>query len=357
MYSMIITFVILTGTLFSQATFQSNTTCKECHPTIYKEHEGAMHNRASIFKDPIHKAVWDKHPLKKKKKYKCAKCHTPAAKTIQSMPDMNDPTHLQAISCAYCHRIESIELGSKSNKNIINKKEKNYFATIQNPVENTFHTAATNTNFKTAQVCMGCHSHKKNKEKLDVCSTTMGKLSDKNNCISCHMPKVSGSVSTFRDTLKHSYHGFPGANAGQEMLAKYIDIRFIQKSDGFSVSIYNQSPHAMLLHPLRVLQLRVSVERNERVEEFKPKVFMRVLGKNKKPTPPWLATQLLKNTMIKAKETRVLSYTKELEPDDKIKVTLGYYLVNPKLVVKFTLQTNEKAKKFNILKEVIFKVK
>ena len=53
-------------------------TCKACHPTIYGEFYNSSHRKASIFEDPIHKAVWDLHPNKQKESYTCAKCHTPS---------------------------------------------------------------------------------------------------------------------------------------------------------------------------------------------------------------------------------------------------------------------------------------
>ncbi|MDQ7062358.1 MAG: hypothetical protein Q9M43_15065 [Sulfurimonas sp.] len=244
-----------------------------------------------------------------------------------------------------------------ANKNIINKEEKDYFGTMQSPVRNRFHHNGTNDNFKTGQVCMGCHSHKKNKQKFDVCETGMGAEGDAKNCITCHMPKVAGSVSTKNDGETHSYHGFPGANAGQEMLAKYIDIHFRNKSEGFEISIYNQSPHLMLLHPLRLAQLRVSIVRDSQIIDLKAKVFVKVIGTKAKASPPWRATQVVKNTMIKAKETRFVTYKDELKAGDTLKVTLGYFLVKPKMLVKFALENNEKVKKFHILKEVLFEVK
>ena len=59
-----------------------NKTCKACHPKIYKEYSNSMHHKASIYKDVVHKAIWDKHPLKKKDNYKCGKCHTPSDKEL-----------------------------------------------------------------------------------------------------------------------------------------------------------------------------------------------------------------------------------------------------------------------------------
>lgn len=350
---------------YANKSFQANSECKECHPTIYKEHQSTMHNKANIYNDPIHKAVWDKHPLKKKGKYKCAKCHTPGADNLEEMmgkgtkgvPDINNPTHMQGVSCAYCHRIESIKPGDMANINVINKEEKDYFGTMKSPVRNKFHYTATNDNFRSGQVCMGCHSHKKNKAKLKVCETQMGETNDAKNCVTCHMPKVAGSVSTKEDGLTHSFHGFPGTSSNQEMLAKYVDIKITAEDSSFEVSIHNQSPHDLMLQPLRLAELRVSVTKGNVTKELKVEKFIRIIGKNGKPSPPWLANEIVKNSMIKGEETRLIIYSEALEVGDVVTATLGYFLVNPKILVKFALENDKRAKKFYILKKITYIVK
>jgi cytochrome c551/c552 len=58
-------------------TFVKNKVCLECHPVIYDEYTKSQHNNSTIYKDPIHAAVWKKHPKNlKKKQYGCGKCHT-----------------------------------------------------------------------------------------------------------------------------------------------------------------------------------------------------------------------------------------------------------------------------------------
>ena len=278
-------------------------------------------------------------------------------KGTKGIPNELNKTHMEAISCAYCHRIQSIKPGTMANVNMMSEEEKDYFGAMESPVRNKFHYQAKNENFANGNVCMGCHSHKKNKEKFDVCVTTNSEPTDKDNCITCHMPKVEGSVSTKEDGPSHSYHGFPGANSGQEMLAKYVDVTFKQGAEGFSISIYNQSPHDLMLHPLRLTQLHTSVIRENKVDELEVQSFERVIGKNNKPSPPWIANAVVKNTMIHAKETRVIPFQKELKSGDKVKAVLGYYLVKPKMLKAFALDKNERVKKFHILKEEMFTVK
>lgn len=352
--------LLLVQTLSANESFAPSSECKSCHPNIYKEFQSSMHENATIHKDPIHAAVWNKHPLNtKKQKYTCAKCHTPAADNLEAMlgkgtnglPDINNETHNQAVSCAYCHRIESIKPGKQSNTNIISKQEKHYFGNIKDAITSKYHsTSSENVNFNNGNACVGCHSHKQNKAELNVCSTNLDNEMDGANCVSCHMPKVAGSVSTERETKQHAFHGFPGTHTHQDMLAKYIDLELLKNIDNFEVSVNNKSSHALLLHPLRVGQLRVTLERDGKKEKLKTEVFVRVIGKDGKPTPPWIADTVIKDTMIKDNEKRVVRYDTALKKGDKVHMTLGYFLVKPKAAKKFALDKDPVANKFYTLK-------
>jgi len=149
--------IIFTCLLFSAAViandtahhFANNKECQACHSKIYEEFAGSMHANALPQKDPIHKAVWDKHPQnKKQERYGCGKCHTPAADNLDNMlkkgqkalPQSSNETHSDGISCAYCHRIKNIEKDAKSNTNIISKKEKKYFGTLKDHIASPFQT-------------------------------------------------------------------------------------------------------------------------------------------------------------------------------------------------------------------------
>jgi len=129
-----------------------------------------MHANSTPQKDPIHASVWAKHPMNKKQdRYSCGKCHTPAANNLNDMltpkkkalPLADNKTQQEGISCAYCHRIKSIELHKKSNTNIISKKEKSYYGTLQNHIKSPYHEIKTdsNPNMQNGNVCIGCHSH------------------------------------------------------------------------------------------------------------------------------------------------------------------------------------------------------
>ena len=367
MKKLIFPFLLFSTLLVANHTFESSETCKTCHPTIYNEFQSTQHAKASIFDDEIHAAVWKKHPKNTKMTaYVCAKCHTPASSNLEALmkknngivPDVNNTTQREGISCAYCHRIESIKHEKMSNTNIISKDEKSYFGTLKEHIKSPFHEVKTESkHFDNGNVCIGCHSHKKNKHQINVCSTNIENELDGDNCVSCHMPKVEGSVSNLHKTKKHAFHGFPGTHSHQDMLSKYVVLDLNQSTKSFEISIENKSSHALALHPMRVMQLRVNILRAGKKIVLEPKNFARVIGKNGKGTPPWLAEEIVKDTAVKGNETRVIGYEYILEKGDNVEATIGYYLVNPKMLKSLELEKSEVATKFHHFKTEKFEIK
>lgn len=345
--------------------FAPSSDCKQCHPLIYDEFSGSMHANSTPQKDPIHKAVWDKHPQnKKQERYGCGKCHTPAADNLDSMitkgqkamPMADNKTHQAGISCAYCHRIKSIEHHAVHNTNVITDSERIYFGTLKKHAESPYHGIVTegNEHMQNGNVCIGCHSHKMNKHKLNVCSTNIENELDKANCVSCHMPKVKGTVSNIKWRQKHTFHGFAGSHSNSQMLEKYVDISMLRQIDNFIVNIDNRTSHALLLHPLRTAVLKVSVTRDSKTTKFKDEVFVRIIGHKGKPAMPWAATTTLKDTMIKANEKRSVKYDFKLQQGDKVNVILGWFLVNPKALKTLGLEDDKASTEFKVFKKESF---
>lgn len=346
-------------------TFASSEDCKSCHPLIYDEFKGSMHANSIPQKDPIHNAVWAKHPKHlKAQRYECGKCHTPAAdnldamlsKDLQALPDAANPTHDVGISCAYCHRIKSIEHHKASNTNIMTTTEKNYFGTLKDHIESPYHGIVSegNEHMKNGNVCIGCHSHRMNKHNLNVCSTNIDNQMDGANCVSCHMPKVDGTVSNLNERKQHTFHGFAGAHFHSQMLTKHVDISILREINDFIINIDNRTSHALLLHPLRTAVLKVSVTRDGKTTELPNEIFVRVLGKEGKPAMPWVADVTLKDTMIQANEKRSVKYDFALQSGDRVDVVLGWFLVNPKAVEKLGLQEDKASTEFKLFKKESF---
>lgn len=350
-------------------------TCVKCHPAIVEEFGDSMHKKSSVNEDKIHKAVWDKHPARESGDYKCANCHTPNVKkeTVAKTDEVE-----QGFSCSSCHTIKDVELHAQENKNIHTTEDKTFFSAEagresekvkykyetsmlglnKTSVGSPYHTIDyTNEKFYTGAVCMGCHSHKQNAEKFTICETDeKGAKDKKQNCITCHMPKVEGSATTIRMSEKHAFHGFAGARHKPEMLSQYVALGFEKTANGFNVVVENKAPHNLMTHPLRVVQLRVNLIRDGKTTALQTQTFVKVLGRDNVPSMPWTANAVLEDTMIKSEEKRVLNYSDALLSKDIIEVQLGFYVVNPKALKGLNLDGDKELEKFTILKDKYFTV-
>ena len=353
--------------------FAKNKECAECHPSIYEEYMTSQHAKATIFKDEIHGAVYDIHPQHwKMEKYRCGACHVPTADNLSELlaanngvvPDPDNETQNEAVACAYCHRIEDTTHGKAFHKNIVSKDEKVYFSNKSNPGQSPFHGVKTNKEiFKDGKMCMGCHARKSNKKGFDVCETDINQKAPKKNCIECHMHKVDGAPSVMSSAKQHTFHGFPGLHGDLTHLSQYIGMDISTQDDNkmFTVTIDHDVPHASILHPLRQGLLKVTVQRGSETIKMETRSLIKVIGSKKgespSPTPPWLATEIIKDTRIPANTSKAYPYAWDLQSGDVITAKFGYLLVKKGAQKKFGLQDNKEATKFRIIKEKSFTVK
>ena len=356
-----------------------NTTCKKCHPIIFSEYQSSIHSKASIFQDTVHKAVWDKHPAKLKNNYKCAKCHTPSDHDLISGKNKladNKIQQSEPISCQACHTIESIEKHTKANKNkftdkkkyffsadqskkgtkVVFKEESSFFGMFKTKVGSPYHDIDYgNESYYNGDACMGCHSHKQNGKGFVICDLEVKQGNSKETCVSCHMPKTQGSIANQIHTGTHAFHGASIHNSDTKLLSKYIKLSLEQKANEFEVAIKNEATHTLFPQPLRLNQLRVKIERAGKSIELKTESFVKIIGTNGKPAMPWVADSELKNTLIKAHETRKVTYNTTLEKGDSIVVEFGYYLVNPKAAKKLGI-TDKSVTEFIVLAKKRFSI-
>lgn len=359
--------VALSSFLFAQSEME---TCKKCHPQIVEEFQGSMHANATYYSDPIHKGAWDLHPLKEKGDYNCKECHAPLAK--------NEDEIKNGVTCASCHTIKDVEEHAAKNKNVygsdpktfysaeagrekekvIYKKESSWFGMSTTSVGSPYHNIDyTNEKFYNGQMCMGCHSHRQNASQLMVCETGKeGAQKKEENCITCHMPKVQGSATTIRESQTHAHHGFAGSHKNPELLSKYVDLEFSNKAGGFEVLINNKAPHNLMLHPMRMVEIRANLISGGKTTPLGAQSFVRAIGNENGPSMPWVANQVVTDTMIKANEKRSVAYTQALKKGDKVEVQLGYYIVMPKTAEKLGIAEHKDLQKFNILKQKTFSV-
>jgi len=370
--------LLLTVTLQTHAALE-NTTCKSCHPVIFAEYQNSIHNKSSIYKDVVHKAVWDKHPAKAKGNYKCAKCHTPSDHDVMSGKSKladNEIQRTEPISCQQCHKIESVEKHTKVNKNILTPKKKYFFSADKEKKgtkvvfkeESSFFGMFTkksgspyhdidysNEGYYNGDSCMGCHSHKQNGKGFAVCDLEVKQGDSKESCVSCHLPQVQGSLANQKESATHAFHGQSIHNSTPVLLSKYIKLSLDKNANGFDVSIKNEATHTLFPQPLRLNQLKVSIERDGKSIDLKTESFARVIGTDGKPSMPWLADAIISDTSIKALETRTVKYGDVLKEGDTVVVKFGYYVVNPKAAKKLEI-TDKSVTEFIVLTKKRFSI-
>ncbi len=339
-----------------------NTTCKACHPIIFAEYQHSQHAKASIWNDPVHKAVWDKHPNKEQGKYTCAKCHTPSDHSLKGgrgVPAGNTVQKDEPISCQGCHRIESIEEHVHANRNVIQAKPKyfysadakrkgekvifhetsSFFGLFKKTTGSPYHDIDYgNDLFYTGKMCLGCHDHKQNGKGFALCDLGVKQGDSNATCISCHMPQKPGTMVNLKHTATHASHDMTIHRGTLAELSRYIKLSLKPASQGFTITLHNEATHTLFAQPLRVAQLRVSIHRDGKTTVLPPRQYVRVIGTQGKPSMPWLADTVLKDTSIKALETREEHFDTVLKKGDKVEIVLGYYLVNPKVAGKLGLE-------------------
>jgi len=338
-----------------------------------------MHSRSSIYKDVIHKAVWDKHPAKEQNNYTCAKCHTPSDHSLlsgKSKLSDNEIQQTEPISCQQCHMIESVEKHAKANKNILTskantffaadealkgtkvvfKEESSFFGMVTTKVGSPHHDIDySNEGYYNGDSCMGCHSHKQNAKGFSVCDMEVKQGDSEETCVSCHMPQVKGSLANQKESDTHAFHGQNIHGSVPVSLSKYVKLSLKKNNNGFAVSIKNEAIHTLFPQPLRLGQLRVSIQRDGKVLELKTESFARVIGTNGQASMPWLADAIISDTSIKAHETRMVNYDTLLQKGDIVIVKFGYYIVNPKAAESLNI-TEKSATEFVVLTQERVKI-
>ncbi|RUM87267.1 MAG: hypothetical protein DSZ24_06560, partial [Thermodesulfatator sp.] len=122
------------------------------------------------------------------------------------------------------------------------------------------------------------------------------------------------------------------------------------------IIISNEANHALFLHPMRLAQLHVSVDREGNRVDLEPVSFLRIIGKNGKASMPWVADSVVKDTQIQAGESREVFFPYPLRSDDVIEAKIGFYRVNPKAAENLGLTGDKSLTSFTVLKKALFHI-
>lgn len=364
-------FLILFANL---ASANESKVCQKCHPIIFSEYYESSHRNASVYNNPIHKAMWDAHP-KDEKGYTCAKCHSPTDKEALTSGKLSkSETQLEEpISCVYCHTIKDVKEGDSSNTNVLLDKQKEFytaqegkkgkaeyktqtswFGLVKESKSSPYHKIDyDNKNYYNGNVCMGCHSHTNNEHSFDISMLdAVINEKDENSCVTCHMPQVLGTKVTINETKTHAYHGIAGIYHQSKNMGEYIDFKLTKDSSSFSVTVVNRSNHALFGQAFRQGILKAEIKRDGKTVKLKPFVFERILAKDGVEVMPWDAKETLKDTLIYAK--RELIFNEVLKQGDVLTLTLGVQRISNDGAKKLKLEDNKELTKFRVLKSEQF---
>ncbi|APW64795.1 hypothetical protein LPB137_02500 [Poseidonibacter parvus] len=347
--------------LFSK--YLDSKSCNECHPTIYKEHASSMHHKSSIYTDEIHTKM--KEAISPRK-YACAICHTPAVKNLRplmqgkSQPSEFDHRLKDGVSCSYCHQISKVIFTKQKGVNFSTMNDKlkpTFFGNLESPESSSKHNSSSNnSNYVNSKVCMGCHSHKINKNDIQICST-LDEVGQTSDCISCHMPKKKGTPTKLNAKARVEYtsHEFLGIHS-EQMVKQAIELKLKQLSNNsFELYIKNKMGHSIITQPMRLKYAKTEILRDKKIiwqnfdkNPYKDKdTTFSIIFKdiNNKPTFPAFAKGYIYNNNLKSKEEkRVIYKLKELKKGDIIKSTWVSYIIAPKIAKKLDITDKELTK-------------
>ena len=353
--------------IFIQAKYHDNYSCKECHEKIYNEFQNSKHS-SNYFTNELHRKIANQVSTKK---YKCARCHMPGADNLEDLmsgkarPDKNNKTHTDAIGCMFCHTIAYVKKSHKFNINTKAKQAKNYkptyYGRLDNPDMTDNHSCIKNPIYS-KKVCLGCHSHKRNDNNTTIFRAIADDKQNSESCIECHMPEIAGGNESFNKKVRtiHASHKFLGIH-DKEFRKTGVDLNVTTKDKNIIITIKNKMSHPLIIQPARVKYLIVELFRDNKSiwknyknnpNEDKKTFFEYRYKKDKKDVIIPADSTEHSSSNLEAKETKEFIYSPLFQKGDTISVSLyaklaksnctkvidleDINLTKPMLVKKFT---------------------
>jgi len=353
------------------AEYPSSESCNECHENIYREHKQTMHHKSTLFTDEVHRKMKN---IVNSDKYKCAICHMPATKNLRAVmsgdkqPNPDKHRQTDGVSCFFCHQISKI-YNSKAHKinfsNYKGEKKPTVFGNLKKPYESNEHYTESNEIYKNSEVCMGCHSHKQNVKKFEVCNTK-NEYDKTSDCVGCHMPKTPGTIEKKDKGIRDEYasHEFLGVHS-KEMIKKAVKLELAYKDETIKLTITNKMGHSIITHPMRLKFAKTVAMRDGKIiwsnfkdspMEDKDATFTIVFKDSQdNPTLPHKAVGYKVNRNLKAAQSKTVEYKVEgLKKGDEITTTWISYIVKPSAAKKLQLTDKEVTKPYKGVEESIY---
>ena len=326
--------------------FPSSSKCKRCHERVFEEWETSPLARS--IHSPAFRASLDTFLASPvgKDKAQCFRCHAPH---VREFPDQvqhfideaksGDPL-LDGVACAQCHLIKQVDRAKHPPEPTYDTESKTLYGPYRDFVPNLAHQSMELGLFQKSDLCLNCHQSVPSAANLGKTNDLLGNW-DQNKavksgkeCQTCHMPEQIGESANGEKKRKVANHTFPGRVGKLRQEAAKLDVQTKVEGEKTTVTVKVQSlvPHNLpATHPAWAsLLLDLDIKGKNLTTVFTDKrVYGRVYqdSKGQKTSFDFEAVKVLEDTVLKAEEMRVETFTFSTPKDTKtfdVEVTLNY---------------------------------
>jgi nitrate/TMAO reductase-like tetraheme cytochrome c subunit len=309
--------------------FPASSKCKKCHIRSFEEYEESIVARAIV--TPTFRAMLEDYAAKNKDKRYCLNCHAPQATVFPDLADTmvkqivtGDPS-FEGVGCIQCHLIKAVDPNVKGNAPIKLEPGRTVFGGYKDPLESKAHDTQFLELYKKSDLCLACHTIAPlavpEAEGVGNWKGTKAAKEGK-TCQTCHMPQGFGESANEEKKRDIAGHEFNGKSPALRRQA--FDLDYDTESHGdqtkLTVKVKNLVPHNVpTTHPIwNQIYLQVVIKGRNLTEVFREKrIYGRTFAdaKGNETLMDHDAVKLIKDSVLKAEETRTETFTFPTPPN------------------------------------------
>jgi len=309
--------------------FPASSKCKKCHIRAFEEYEESIVARAIV--TPTFRAMLEDYAAKNKDKRYCLNCHAPQATVFPDLADTmvkqivtGDPT-FEGVGCIQCHLIKAVDPNVKGHAPIKLEPGRTVFGGYKDPLESKAHDTQFLELYKKSDLCLACHTTAPlaapEAEGVGNWKGTKAAKEGK-TCQTCHMPQGFGESANEEKKRDIAGHEFNGKSPALRRQA--FDLDYDTESHGdqtkLTVKVKNLVPHNVpTTHPIwNQIYLQVVIKGRNLTEVFREKrIYGRTFAdaKGNETLMDHDAVKLIKDSVLKAEETRTETFTFPTPPN------------------------------------------
>ncbi|HEY3198692.1 MAG TPA: multiheme c-type cytochrome [Nitrospirales bacterium] len=309
--------------------FPASSKCKKCHIRAFEEYEESIVARAIV--TPTFRAMLEDYAGKNKDKRYCLNCHAPQAVVFPDLADTmvkqivtGDP-NFEGVGCIQCHLIKSIDPNVKGHPPIKLEPGRTVFGGYKDPLESKAHDTQYIELYKKSDLCLACHTIAPLAvPEAEAVGSWKGTKAAKEGktCQTCHMPQGFGESANEEKKRDIAGHEFNGKSPALRRQAFDLDYDTETQGDQTKLTVKVKSlvPHNVpTTHPIwNQIYLQVLIKGRNLTEVFREKrIYGRTFAdaKGNETLMDHDAVKLIKDSVLKAEETRTETFTFPTPPN------------------------------------------